>query len=120
MSRTLLFSITPKDASIRRDTFRSGGPGGQHQNKTESGVRFTHLPSGAVGESRESRSQHENERRAWRRMVAHPKFQWWVNAEVARLDGAVPLEERVAAMLDDPKQTVVEVRQDGRWVPEPS
>ena len=42
------------------DTFRAGGPGGQHQNKTESAVRLTHRPSGVVVTSRQSRSQHRN------------------------------------------------------------
>ncbi len=46
---------------LRRDTFRSGGPGGQHQNKTESGVRLTHVPTGVSAESRNERSQHKNE-----------------------------------------------------------
>jgi len=47
-------------AECRIDTFRSGGPGGQHQNKTESGVRLTHLPTGITVTARESRSQHRN------------------------------------------------------------
>jgi peptide chain release factor 1 len=51
---------------VRRDTFRSGGPGGQHQNKTESGVRLVHLPTGVVAESRTERSQHKNEDLCWR------------------------------------------------------
>ncbi len=52
--------IEIRDVDLRRDTFRCGGPGGQHQNKTESGVRYTHLPSGIAAESRSERSQHKN------------------------------------------------------------
>jgi peptide chain release factor 2 len=54
--------IRPED--LKRDTFRSGGPGGQHQNKTESGVRYTHLPTGIAAESRSERSQHKNDQMA--------------------------------------------------------
>ncbi|MBY0326134.1 peptide chain release factor 2 [bacterium] len=46
---------------LERQTFRSGGPGGQHQNKTESGVRYIHLPTGIAAESRSERSQHKND-----------------------------------------------------------
>ncbi len=53
--------IEVRDEDLKRDTFRSGGPGGQHQNKTESGVRYTHLPSGIAAESRSERSQHKND-----------------------------------------------------------
>ncbi len=52
--------IDIRDDELKRETFRSGGPGGQHQNKTESGVRFTHLPTGIAAESRNERSQHKN------------------------------------------------------------
>jgi ribosome-associated protein len=40
--------------------FTAGGPGGQHRNKTESGVRLRHRPSGIVVIATERRSQHEN------------------------------------------------------------
>jgi peptide chain release factor 2 len=56
---TIEIDIRPED--LKRDTFRSGGPGGQHQNKTESGVRYTHIPSGIAAESRSERSQHKND-----------------------------------------------------------
>jgi peptide chain release factor 2 len=59
---TVEIVIKPED--LLRQTFRSGGPGGQHQNKTESGVRFTHLPTGIAQESRSERSQKMNEQRA--------------------------------------------------------
>jgi len=53
-----------RDVDLKRDVFRSGGPGGQHQNKTESGVRYTHIPTGVVAESRSERSQHKNDTNA--------------------------------------------------------
>ena len=56
--------IVIRDDELKRDTFRSGGPGGQHQNKTESGVRYTHLPTGIAAESRSERSQHKNDANA--------------------------------------------------------
>src|SRR6266436_9257771 len=59
---TIEIDIRPDE--LKRDTFRSGGPGGQHQNKTESGVRYTHLPTGIAAESRSERSQHKNDQMA--------------------------------------------------------
>ena len=56
--------IDIKDDDLIRQTFRSGGPGGQHQNKTESGVRYIHEPTGIAAESRSERSQHKNDARA--------------------------------------------------------
>ncbi len=50
--------INPAD--LKTDTFRASGAGGQHVNKTESGVRFTHLPTGVVAASTQDRSQHRN------------------------------------------------------------
>jgi len=57
-------------ADLRRDTFRSSGAGGQHVNKTESGVRYTHLPTGVVSESTDGRSQHKNSEIALQRLYA--------------------------------------------------
>jgi len=47
-------------AHIRFETMRAGGPGGQHQNRTESAVRAVHMPTGLSAVARDERSQHRN------------------------------------------------------------
>lgn len=55
-------------AQCRFERFRVSGPGGQHRNKTDSAVRLTHEPSGAVGYASERRSQHQNRAMALSRL----------------------------------------------------
>jgi len=50
------------------ESFRAGGPGGQHQNTTDSAVRATHRPTGATAVAREMRSQHRNKALALQRL----------------------------------------------------
>lgn len=52
--------IEIKPSDVRMDTFRSGGPGGQHTNKVETGVRVTHILTGISVESTTERSQYQN------------------------------------------------------------
>lgn len=68
MPKFELEEIDIKKDDLKTDTFRAQGAGGQHVNKTESGVRFTHLPTGIVAESTESRSQHKNREIALQRL----------------------------------------------------
>lgn len=62
-------------------TFRVGGAGGQHRDKTSAGVRVVHRASGAVGRGTESRSQHKNKQAAFRRMAESETFGRWANMQ---------------------------------------
>lgn len=61
-------TITLDLADVRFETLRAGGPGGQHQNTTDSAVRATHVPTGMAVLARDERSQHRNKALALARL----------------------------------------------------
>lgn len=115
MAKEILFSVTAADCDW--EYMRGTGPGGQKRNKTESKVRCTHRDSGAVGESDETRSQHDNRRKAFVKMAQTPQFRAWHKMETARRMGQLAdLNEAVDRTMKECNLRI-EGKRDGRWVP---
>jgi hypothetical protein len=114
--REKLFSVTIHDCVV--ETKRGHGKGGQNRNTRDTAVRIVHPPSGATGESQEERSQEQNKKTAWKRMIATPKFKIWLNREWWVRSGLPSPESQVEKMMA-PSNLRVDVKDEkGRWVPD--
>ena len=74
-----------KDEDLRIDTYRAGGAGGQHVNKTDSAVRLTHLPTGIVVACQKERSQHMNKEKAMN-MLRAQLYEYYEDQKKAEMD----------------------------------
>ncbi len=116
--RELILSVSIKDCVVQH--FAAGGAGGQNQNKRHTGTRVIHEPSGARGECREERSQLQNTKRAFHRLIHSPKFRLWMQRELGgyAAQEAERLRQVEASMR--PANLRIEVRSLGhdRWIEE--
>ena len=81
----------PLEAQTRITFFRSGGPGGQHRNKTSTAVRLKHLPTGVTVTAAEERSQHRN------RLIAFERLRRKLLARGHRPPPRIPTRATVAS-----------------------
>ena len=107
--------IDIRDGDVEMETFTSGGPGGQHQNKTASGVRLRHMPTGVVVECRNERSQHKNRKTAMNMLKAklYRIEQEKRDAELARLydeKGEIAFGSQIRSYVLHPYQMVKDHR----------
>jgi peptide chain release factor 2 len=85
--------IDPEDLKV--DTYKSGGAGGQHVNKTESAVRITHIPTGIIVQCQNERSQYQNRITAMRILKA--RLFERLEAEKEKKLGELQVEQREIA-----------------------
>ena len=113
-SKTLVYSLRKSDFVVK--TKRGSGPGGQHRNTKDTAVTITHPESGATGEAQDSRSQHENKRSAFKRLIASDAFQKWHRRKIGEsmIDEA-EVERRVDRAMWS-KNLLVEVWDGEQWV----
>jgi len=109
--------IEINDADLRIDTFRSGGPGGQHVNTTDSAVRITHLPTSIVAQCQNERSQHKNKEMAMKVLRAR-LYEYELgkkNEELAKIRGVkrdIAFGSQIRSYVFHPYRMVKDLRTD--------
>lgn len=95
--------------------FVGSGHGGQNRQKCHTGVNIIHRESGAIGRASDSRSQEQNKTAAFKRLRAHPKFQFWLTKKLWELREQETMEESIAKSLTA-ENLRYEIKEGGKWI----
>lgn len=110
-TRVTLFNEKDFDVSY----FCGSGAGGQARNKVASGVQIIHRESGAIGRASDSRSQAENKRNAFLRLVETPKMKFAISRKIYELDKKETLEQTIEKETT-PEKIKYEIKDaTGKW-----
>jgi len=114
MEKQLLFRLTKKDFNIQY--FCAGGHGGQNMQRNATACRIVHPASGAVGISRDERSQTQNRKKAFERLINTPEFKKWHKIQTAKaLGNYINIEKWVEDQMNY-KNLKFEISVNGKWV----
>ncbi len=113
MKNKPLLTLTRKD--FRVDTFRVSGHGGQKVNKTESGVRITHIKTSIFSTCTRTRSQSKNKKEAFTKLCNDARFKMWLKQKSL---GILTTKEKIEKQLKEtmkPENLRTEVRKNKKW-----
>jgi len=95
--------------------FCGSGAGGQARNKVASGVQIKHIESGAIGRASDTRSQHENKKLAFKRLVETPQMKFWIAKKVYEIKKGETIERTVEESMK-PENMKFEIKNAvGQW-----
>lgn len=95
--------------------FCGSGAGGQARNKVASGVQITHRESGAMGRASDSRSQADNKRMAFQRLLKTPVMRFWIDRKLYEIRQHETLDETVAREASDENLRFEIKSPTGQW-----
>ena len=113
MEKQKITILSLKDLEV--SYFCGSGPGGQARNKVASGVQMRHEESGAIGRASDSRSQHDNKRAAFQRLLKDPRMKFWLSRKIYEIKQGETIEQSVIEETG-PDNLKYEIKnQDGKW-----
>lgn len=105
--------LSKKDLDI--SYFCGSGAGGQARNKVASGVQIIHRETGAIGRASDSRSQEQNKKSAFERLLKTPKMKFWLASRVFEVKQGESLESMIEKDMKDENLKFEIKNAEGKW-----